>query len=316
MLCPVRRAGTDLEAMAAAPSDTSVGRSRAVIIRPPHAWILEKISSLSHPPTPLSPARYWPDAHLVQTVPEVRRIGAADLRMAIANGYRDLGEFRTDVVFICLIYPVLGLLMAWMGSGYRMLPLLFPLVSGFALVGPFAAIGLMEMSRRRELGLSTRWIDNFAVLHSPALGRVLLLGCAQIGLLFLWMIAAQAIYATTLGPDAPASASQFVRDVLTTPAGQTMIAVGVGVGFVFALAVLTLTAFAFPMMLDRNVRIEIAIRTSIRVAQKNKRTVALWGLIVAGLLVAGSLPALLGLIVVMPLLGHATWHLYRAAVAD
>jgi len=247
-------------------------------------------------------------------VPEVRHIGIADLRSALAKGFDDLGAFRTDVVFLCVIYPLIGLLLARMASGYMLLPLIFPLASGFALVGPFAGVGLNEMSRRREQNLSTTWADNFAVLRSPALGQILLLGIGLIGLLVLWLIAAQAIYDATLGPEAPVSIAAFAQDVLGTADGWTMIVVGLAVGFLFALLVLTISAVAFPMMLDRYVTIDIAIRTSARVVMENKATMAAWGLIVAALLVIGSIPALLGLIVVMPVLGHATWHLYRAAV--
>jgi uncharacterized membrane protein len=142
----------------------------------------------------------------------------------------------------------------------------------------------------------------------------MLLGLALIALLVAWLVSAQVIYDLTLGPDEPVSIPAFIGDVLGTTAGWIMIVVGVGVGFLFALLALTMSAVAFPMMLDRNVRVDIAIRTSVRVFMVNKTTMAVWGLIVAALLVIGSIPALLGLVVVMPVLGHATWHLYRAAV--
>jgi uncharacterized membrane protein len=285
-----------------------------MVIRPPPAWGWEKLTQMLHPAEPLRPVEYWADARRVRRVPEVRRIGVADLKSALLKGLDDVGAFRTDVIFLCVIYPVIGLLLARLASGNQLLPLVFPLASGFALVGPFAAVGLYEMSRRREQDLTTRWMDNFAVLRSPALGQILLLGVALIVLLVAWLISAQVIYDATLGPEDPMSIPAFIHDVVGTPAGWTMIAVGVGVGFLFALLVLTMSAVAFPMMLDRNVTIDIAIRTSVRVAMENKWTMAVWGLIVAALLVIGSLPALLGLIVVMPVLGHATWHLYRAAV--
>jgi uncharacterized membrane protein len=287
-----------------------------VLIRPPPAWGLESITHLLHPSEPLAPSEYWRDARRVRTVPGIRKIGLADLKSALMQGIDDFGAFRTDVIFLCVIYPVIGLLLARLASGNQMLPLVFPLASGFALVGPFAAVGLNELSRRREQNLSTNWADNFAVLRSPALGQILLLGLALIALLAAWLIAAQVIYDATLGPYDPVSVSTFIRDIFGTTAGWTMIVVGVGVGFLFALLVLAMTAVAFPMMLDRNVSVDVAIRTSVRVFVANKRTMAIWGLIVAGLLVLGSIPALLGLIVVMPVLGHATWHLYRAAVPD
>ena len=285
-----------------------------MVIRPPPAWGWETISHALRPYDPIRPAEYWADARRVRTVPEVRRIGLTDLKAALANGFRDLDAFRTDVIFLCVMYPVIGLLLARLASGHHLLPLVFPLVSGFAVVGPFAAVGLNEMSRRREQNLTTNWVDNFAVLRSPALSQILLLGLALIALLVAWLITAQVIYDVTLGPDDPASIPVFLRAVLGTAAGWTMIVVGIGVGFLFALLVLSISAVAFPMMLDRNVAVDIAIRTSVRVFMANKIIMAAWGLIVAALLVIGSIPALLGLVVVVPVLGHATWQLYRTAV--
>ena len=285
-----------------------------MLIRPPPTWGLDKMSRAMHPPAPASPDQYWADPSRVQSVPEPRRIGLADLKTALRLGLDDLGAFRTDVVFLCVAYPLIGLLMARLTLGEGFLPLLFPLASGFALVGPLAAVGLNEMSRRRERNIETTWADNFAVLRSPARGQILLLGLGLVGLLLVWMFAAQGIYDATLGPRAPESVGQFARDVLGTPAGWAMIVAGVAVGFLFAVLVLTIGAVAFPMMLDRNVSAAIAVRTSVRVVLANKATMACWGLIVAGLLVLGSIPAFLGLILVMPVLGHATWHLYRAAV--
>src|SRR5258708_7879437 len=148
------------------------------------------------------------------SVPEVRRIGLSDLGSALVKGFQDLGAFRTDVVFLCIIYPVIGLLLARLASGHHLLPLMFPLASGFALVGPFAAVGLNEMSRRREQNLSTTWADNFAVLRSPALGQIVLLGLGLITLLVAWLISAQVIYDVTLGPDEPASVWMFIQDVV------------------------------------------------------------------------------------------------------
>jgi uncharacterized membrane protein len=300
-------------AMAVVPSNQPFGR-KIMAIRPPPAWGWEQLSRALHPVEAVPPDQYWADGQRLRTIPAVRHIGLADLRAALRLGIEDFAAFRTDVLFLCVIYPVVGLVFSRAASGYHLLPLIFPLASGFALVGPFAAVGLNEMSRRREQNLSTTWSDNFAVLHSPALGSILLLGLLLITLLAAWLIAAEVIYDATLGPDAPVSLAVFVGDVLTTAPGWTMIVVGCGVGFLFALLVLTISAVAFPMMLDRYVTVDVAIKTSVRVATENKAAMAAWGLIVAGLLVAGSIPALLGLIVVMPVLGHATWHLYRVAV--
>jgi uncharacterized membrane protein len=247
-------------------------------------------------------------------VPAVRRITTADLEDALRKGIDDFAAYRTDVIFLCLIYPIAGLALLWLSAGYNMVPLVFPLASGFALIGPVAAVGLYEMSRRRERGASVTWMDAFGVIQSPAFGAIFVLGLALLAIFVLWLYTANLIYQATLGPEAPVSAAAFVRDVFTTQAGLEMIVVGVGVGFLFAVLVLTISVVSFPLLLDRDVGLIAAVGTSIRAVAANPETMAIWGLIVAGGLVIGSIPAFLGLIVVVPVLGHATWHLYRKVV--
>ncbi len=248
--------------------------------------------------------------------PAVRRIGAADIRHALARGFDDFAACRTDVMFLCLIYPLVGLLLARLAFGHDMLPLIFPLASGFALLGPVAAMGLYEMSRRRERGQAVNWADAFAVVRSPAFASMVALGVVLLALFLAWLFAAWVIYAMTLGPQPPASVAAFARDVLTTEAGWTMIGVGMGVGFLFAVLVLAISVVSFPLLLDRDVGVAEAMRTSLRVVRANPGPMALWGIVVAGGLALGSIPLLLGLAIVVPVLGHATWHLYRRAVRD
>jgi uncharacterized membrane protein len=244
----------------------------------------------------------------------VRRITTADLKDALVKGADDFAAYRTDVVFLCLIYPIAGLALLWLSFGYEMLPLVFPLASGFALIGPVAAVGLYEMSRRRERGASATWLDAFGVIHAPGFGAIFVLGLALLAIFLLWLFTADLIYRVTLGPEAPASIAAFVRDVFTTKAGLVMIVAGMGVGFLFAVLVLAISVVSFPLLLDRDVGLPTAVGTSIRAVAANPETMAVWGLIVAGSLVIGSIPAFLGLIVVVPVLGHATWHLYRKLV--
>jgi uncharacterized membrane protein len=247
--------------------------------------------------------------------PAVRRIEVADLRAALAAGFRDFGASRADVVAVCIIYPVIGLVFARLAFGYDVIQLLFPLAAGFALVGPFAAIGLYEMSRRRELGYEVAWSDALEVRHSPQFGAILKLGLLLTGIFVLWLIAAQVIYILTFGYNEPASFGAFAQAVFTTPKGWALIVVGVGVGFLFAVLVLSISVVSFPMLLDRaDITAETAIATSIQAVRVNKRVMAIWGLIVAAALVIGSIPFLLGLAIVVPVLGHATWHLYRRVV--
>lgn len=248
------------------------------------------------------------------TEPQVKTLTMSDIRQALRAGLDDFQASRTDAMFAVLVYPIIGLVLIGFGLQKDLLPLLFPLVSGFALLGPVAAVGLYELSRRREAGQEARWAHAFGFIGSPSFGAILVLGLYMIGLFLFWMLAANAIYAFTLGPEAPVSATVFARDVLTTGPGWAMIVLGTGIGFVFALAALAMSVVSFPLLLDRNVGVPVAIATSIKVTRQNPRVVLTWGAIVAGGLFLGSLPLFLGLIVVMPVLGHATWHLYRRAV--
>ena len=245
--------------------------------------------------------------------PVIRHVTPADLLQSLALGLDDFSAMPSHAVFLCLIYPLLGLALISLASGYSMLPLAFPIAAGFALIGPLAAIGLYELSRRREAGLDTSSTHAFDVLHSPSLGAIVALGVLLTAIFLVWLAVAEAIYVANFGYAAPASIRHFVEDVFTTTPGWNLIVVGTGVGFLFAALVLTISAVSFPLLLDRDVGAAVALLTSIRVVIANPLTMALWGLIVAALLVIGSLPLFLGLTVVMPVLGHATWHLYRKA---
>ncbi|HEY1363862.1 MAG TPA: DUF2189 domain-containing protein [Xanthobacteraceae bacterium] len=246
--------------------------------------------------------------------PVIRRIGVGDLRQALSSGIADFAAIPTHAVFLCLIYPIVGLVLFRLVLGYSVLPLLFPLAAGFALVGPFAALGYYELSRRREQGLDAAWQDAFDVLRSPSRGAIALLGLLLLAIFALWIAVAQAIYVASFGYEPAASIPSFLHQVLTTPAGWTLIAVGNGVGFLFAALVLSLSVVSFPLLLDRDVGVVEAVLTSIRAVAANPLCMALWGLIVAALLALGSLPFFFGLAVVVPVLGHATWHLYRRVV--
>ena len=245
---------------------------------------------------------------------DVRTIGMADLRDALSAGWDDFLALRSDILFICILYPLIGVLLVWMTFRLELIPLLGPVVAGFALVGPVAGVGMYELSRRRERGEDAHWYHALAVLTSPGFGAMLVLSLLLLGIFIVWLGAALLIYTLTLGPEPPAGLGSFVTEMLTTGAGWTMMTVGIAVGFCFALAVLVGSIVTFPLLLDRDIGLVHAVETSINLTRKNPVTVLAWGFIVAALLVIGSLPALLGLIFVMPVLGHATWHLYRRAV--
>ncbi|HJS30375.1 MAG TPA: DUF2189 domain-containing protein [Alphaproteobacteria bacterium] len=284
-------------------------------IRNPVEWVWDLLKETSVAAETTFRSVRGSDETRLAAPPQVRQIALADLRDVLARGFSDFGAYRTDVIFLSLIYPLIGLVLMYVAFDYRLLPLIFPLASGFALVGPIAAVGLYEMSRRREQGLEASWADAFGVVRSPAFGAILILGLALVVIFLFWMLAAYGVYELTLGPEPPTSIEAFVADVLSTAAGWTMIVVGFGVGFLFAVLVLSISVVSFPLLLDRDVGLYTAVTTSVRAVWANPVPMAAWGLIVAGGLVLGSIPFLVGLGIVMPVLGHATWHLYRKVIA-
>lgn len=244
----------------------------------------------------------------------VRSITIADVVDALRLGLEDFRARPSHYAFLCLIYPFIGLILIRWSSGGGAVQLVFPLMSGFALVGPFAAIGLYEVSRRRELGMDASWRDALAVRHSPALPAIAAVGGLLVVLFLCWLFAAQAVYAAIYGDARPASLTAFVGEVLATERGWRLILVGTAVGFVFAVVVLLTTVVAFPLLIHRDVGAVAAVETSVRAVVANPVPMAAWGLIVVAGLVLGALPLLAGLAVTLPVLGHATWHLYRKVV--
>ncbi len=243
----------------------------------------------------------------------VRTIGAADLKDALVKGFDDFKAMPTFALFLVIIYPIIGLVLFRVVFGHDLLPLAFPLIAGFTLLGPLAAIGLYQMSRLREQGLGVS-LEALKLHRHASIGAIVTLGIVLLAIFFAWLVTAQAIYHLIFGNAVPASIAEFARQVFTTSAGWTLIFVGCGIGFVFATVVLTISVMSFPMLLDKNVDAATAVRTSVRAVLANPMTMAMWGLVVAGGLVIGSLPFLIGLAIVLPVLGHSTWHLYRKVV--
>ncbi len=247
-------------------------------------------------------------------LPSIRKIGVMDLKDALIAGFDDFWAIPTHLLFLAIIYPIVGLILARVTMAEGLLSLLYPLIAGFALLGPFAAIGLYDLSRRRERGLDVSWTHAFDFLHSPSLRSIGALGVVQMLIFIVWLASADAIYKGLFGHVTFTSIAELLHRIITTPAGWALIILGNGLGLCFAIVALTLSVVSFPLLLDRNVGAKAAVLTSVQAVLNNPATMALWGLIVALALLLGSLPFLIGLALVMPILGHATWHLYRKVV--
>lgn len=246
-------------------------------------------------------------------LPRIRNLTFGDLREVLAKGRDDFLAKPSHMVFLSIIYPLVALIASRLTFGYDILPWLFPICAGFSLVGPVAAIGLYEISRRRELGQAPSWYHALSVVSTPGIKAVGGVAAVLAALFIAWLLAAQLIYTATIGGP-PGSVGAFLGALFTTAGGWTLILVGNLVGLLFAIAVLTVSVVSVPMILDRNVSAGTAIQTSVRAVRSNPMAMAAWGLTVAVLLILGAVPAFVGLAITVPVLGHATWHLYRRTV--
>jgi uncharacterized membrane protein len=244
----------------------------------------------------------------------IKKLKVEDLLACIKLGLNDFAAMPSHLLFLGLFYPIAGLAIAIVTAGQNAFYLLYPLLSGFVLIGPFAAIGLYEISRRREQGEIPSWWDALAVSRAPTLASILGLGVLLGSLFVAWLVAADFLYQYFFPNSSASSYSAFLDQVFRTQAGHKMIAAGNIIGFAFAIVAFSVSAFSFPMLLDRNVRLEVAIRTSLRAVWQNPGVCAAWGLIVTITLLLGIAAALMGLAIVMPVLAHATWHLYRRTI--
>lgn len=247
--------------------------------------------------------------------PVVRKIGFDDLKDAVRKGVDDFVAMPTHVGFLTIIYPLVGLFLARLAFGYDTLPLLFPIVAGYALIGPFAAIGLYELSRRREQGEVVSWKNAFDVLKRPTLDAIAAIGFILMVVFVLWLATAQWLWTSLFGAVTPDTISEVTNAAFGTSKGLSLIVAGHALGFLFAVASLMIGVVSFPLLLDRDVSAWVAIQTSFRAVLENPAVMAAWGFLVAAALAIGSLPFFIGLAVVIPALAHISWHLYRKVVA-
>jgi uncharacterized membrane protein len=244
----------------------------------------------------------------------IRTIDGRDLRQSLADGWRDFMEMRGDIIFLMILYPLIGIIAAIATLGGPLLPLFLPIAAGIGLLGPVVAVGFYEMARRREMGLHSNWAHFLDVRKRPSFDEIAAVSGLLLAIFGLWLFAAGILYVALFGWVEPSSTTAFLRDVFATASGWAMIVIGSLIGLAFAAAVLLISVVSMPLLVDCEISASMAVRTSIRATRENPGAMIRWGIIVGVLLVAGSIPLFIGLAVVLPWLGYSTWHLYTRLV--
>jgi uncharacterized membrane protein len=243
-----------------------------------------------------------------------RNIGSEDLHWALAQGWNDFKAKRGDLILLPVVYAVAGIVAAVFAFNARLFPLIFPLATGFALVGPVAAAGFYELARRREAGLESSWWHFLDPMKGRSRVPIAMLTLMLAGIFLVWMLTARRIYDATVGTLGHVTLADFLLDLFGTSQGLMMIIIGNAVGALFAVFTLAVSAFSFPMVIDKNIDPAAAVITSFNVFRANPGTMIMWGIRVAAILFVAALPLFVGLMVALPVLGYATWHLYTRAV--
>jgi uncharacterized membrane protein len=260
------------------------------------------------------PAFSFEHEHLLARDIRIREIGLRDLWQALREGYEDYGAKPHSFVFLAFFYFLGAAVVTLLASGEALHYLAFPMVAGLTLIGPIVAVAFFEMSRCREQGLEPRWSTAFRFVHTYSFAPILALSIIMTLLYLGWLYMAEMIYFGTVGAAGPTSAGQFFSLLFFTRTGMALIAYGNLVGFLFAWAALAISVVSFPLALDKPVTAATAITVSVKAVTANASVLAVWGLMVVGLLLLGAVFLLIGLAVTLPILGHATWHLYRRLI--
>ncbi len=247
----------------------------------------------------------------------VRTLSSRDLNLSLREGWKDFLSMRGDLIFVGLLYPLIGAVTAAVALGSNFLQLFFPIAAGISLLGPIVAVGFYEMARREEAGLHSNWSHFFDVVKRPSADGLGAVAALLVLIFALWMAAAQGLYAVLWGMTGMSpmdSIGAFLSRLFTTPEGWALIIIGNLIGAGFAVLVLAISVVSLPMLVDCNIEARTAVGTSIRAFRANKRMMIRWGFTIAVLLVLGSIPLFIGLAVVLPWLGYSTWHLYTHVV--
>ena len=242
----------------------------------------------------------------------LRQLTLSDIAMALRAGARDFRRAPQFGLFFSAVYVVGGFVLIWVGAGHVSWTLATSL--GFPLIAPFAAAGLYEVSRRMEAGQPLEWRAILGIVWNERTRQLPWLGAIIVIYFLFWTFLAHMIFALFMGLTTMTNISASL-DVFMTPNGLAMIGVELGVGAILAFVLFSMTVVSLPLVLDREVDFVTAMLTSMKAVRENLFVMLVWAMVIAVLSLVALLPWFLGLMVVLPILGHATWHLYRKVVA-
>ena len=261
----------------------------------------------------------WANQNLVETPrkpePVVRTIAIADVTESLAQGLRDFQHAPVYGLTFGILYFLVGLATYLTAAAFNLLYLTYPIAAGFALAGPLVAIGLYEVSRMIERGEALSWGRVISAIRQQAGKEIGWMSFVVLFVLIIWLYQVRLLLALFLGFEQISTMRDFLQVILGTPQGWTFLAVGHVIGAILSVVLFSLTVVSFPLLLDRDVDFITAMITSVRAVARSPGPLLIWAAMIAGLLVIASLPFFAGIIIVLPVLGHASWHLYRRLVA-
>lgn len=245
--------------------------------------------------------------------PEITELALSDLGASLAAGWRDFLAAPLLGLVFAAVYVAGGWLILWSVTAQGQLWWLLPAAAGFPILGPFIACGYYEMSRRREAGEPMHWGQIMGVVLRQKDRQIPSIAVVIVVFFLFWNFLAHMIFALFLGTATLTDISSSTA-VFAAPEGMMMLGFGTAVGAVFALVLFALTVVSIPLLLDREVDFITAMITSVQLVAANPVVMIGWGGFIAACLLVGMLPWFLGLFVALPVLGHASWHLYRRAI--
>lgn len=255
-----------------------------------------------------------PAAPVTRPDPVVMVIEVEDIVDALAEGLRDFRRAPQYGLFFGAIYALGGLFIILTASALHMSYLSYPLAAGFALVGPFIACGLYEVSRRIESNQPLSWSDVLGVIWAQRGKEIAWMAFVVLFVMIMWMYQVRLLLALFLGFQSFATFGEFVETVISTPEGLMFLAIGHVVGALLSVVLFSLTVISFPLLMDQDRDFITAMITSVRAVVASPVPMIGWALVVTVTLIISMVPAFIGLIITLPVLGHTTWHIYRSCV--